>query len=95
VVVLFRRGARVPAVARQFAVGRIEELAALVFVLTDEEHEWRLVGVDRGRVAPPRAEEGVVAAELVEVLIDASSAVVLDEEERCEPRFPTASRRAA
>ena len=81
VVVLLAWGAWVPAVARQLAVGGIEELAALAFVLADEEHERRLLVVDEGRVAPPRAEEGVVAAELVVILVDASGAVVLDEEQ--------------
>jgi hypothetical protein len=46
VVVSLGWGAQVPAVARQLAVSGSEEPAALAFVLADEEHEWRLVGVD-------------------------------------------------
>jgi hypothetical protein len=79
VVVLLGWGAEVPTVARQLAVGGVEELVALVFVLADEEHVRRVVAISQG-VAPPGAEEGVVAAELVVVLVDASCAVVFDEE---------------
>src|SRR4029078_160836 len=78
---LFRRRAGVPAVADELSVGGGEEVTALAFVLADEEHEGRELGVDEGGMAPPRAEEGVVPAELVVVLVDASSAVVLDEEQ--------------
>ena len=35
--------AGVPAVARELMVGGIEELVRWLFVLADEEHEWRLV----------------------------------------------------
>ena len=81
VLITLGRHIGVPAVSRDLAVGRGEELLPLVLVLADEEHERGLLVVGEGRVAPPAAEEGVVAAELVVVLVDASGAVVLDEQE--------------
>jgi hypothetical protein len=50
-------------------------------VLANEEDEGRLASFSVFRVAPPPGEVGVVAAELVVVLIGAAGAVVFDEEE--------------
>jgi hypothetical protein len=61
-------------------VGGREELLALVWGLADEYDERETCPVCVGRVARPPAQEGVVAAELVEVLVDSARAVVLDED---------------
>src|SRR3954447_16507488 len=73
--------AGMPVVALEFVVGGGHELLSLVFVLADEDHEGGLFGVAEACVAPPVVEEGVVAAQLAEVLVDAAGAVVLDEED--------------
>lgn len=70
----------VPAVSGELTIRGGHELLALLFVLADEEDVGRLVAVGVSRVVPPPVQEGVVAAELREVLVDATGAVVLDEE---------------
>lgn len=83
------RGAWVPAVACELAVGGLEEDVALVLVLADEQHPGLGAAVEIARVAPPPAQKSVIAAELLEVLVDAAGAVVLDE----KVRLPRPSRR--
>jgi hypothetical protein len=66
-------------VAGQLVVGRVQELVELVLVLTDEDHV-RLGCVEcLLHQVPPPDEEGVVAADLLEVLVDASRAIELDQ----------------
>src|SRR4051794_24368583 len=80
VIGALRACARVPVVPRQLVIGGAHEELALGLVPADEDDERRVV-VERLRQAlPPPAEEAVVAAELVEVLVDPVGAVELDEE---------------
>src|SRR5829696_7442179 len=65
----------------QLVVSAGEEVVALLSVLADEEDVGCVATGPHVGVAPPPGEEGVVAAELVEVLVDAAGAVVLDQEE--------------
>ena len=75
-------GARgVPKVGGELAVGAGEEVVALGIVLADEQDVGCVATGTQVGVAPPPAEEGVVAAELVVVLVGAAGAVVLDQEE--------------
>jgi hypothetical protein len=55
----------VPEVAGEFAVGGVEEGFELLFVLADEDDERRDAVVGEWGVAPPPAQEGVVAEELL------------------------------
>ena len=80
VLVAFGWSGGVPAVPGQLAVAGVEELFALLGVLADEQHVRRRVGVAVRGVVDPGAEKRVVAAELVVVLVDASGAVVFDEQ---------------
>src|SRR4051812_47708739 len=80
VSVAFGWSGGVPAVPRQFAVAGVQELFALFGVLADEQHVGRRVELAVLGVVDPRAEECVVAAEFVVVLVDASGAVVFDEQ---------------
>jgi hypothetical protein len=76
-----RSVAWVPEVAGELAVGGIEEGLEVFFVLADEQDDRRdAVGGEWG-MAPPPAQQGVVAEELFVVLVDPSSAVVFDEVE--------------
>jgi hypothetical protein len=74
----------VPAVAGELAVGGVEEHLALLLVLADEQDPGGVLRAFEVAVAPPPAQEGVVAAQLVVVLVDPAGAVVLDQEQpRC------------
>jgi hypothetical protein len=81
VFVLIDRARRVPEVGGELAVSAGEEVVALGFVLADEEDVRCVATGSQVRVAPPPSEEGVVAAELVVVLVGAAGAVVLDQKE--------------
>src|SRR4051794_36969569 len=70
----------VPPVPSQLAISGVKEPFALLAVLADKEDVWRRVEVPVRGVLDPRAQKGVVAAELVVVLVDAPSAVVFDEQ---------------
>jgi hypothetical protein len=75
-------GARgVPEVGGEIAVSAGEEVVALLSVLADEEDVRCFATGSEVGLAPPPSEEGVVAAELVEVLVDAAGAVVLDQKQ--------------
>jgi hypothetical protein len=65
-------------------VGGGYEQVALLGLLADEEDVERVLIAEAGeaRVLVPGGEVGVVASELVEVLVDASGAVVLEQERR-------------
>src|SRR5215207_7267790 len=76
VLVAVERHGRVPAMTAQLAVGGGEELLALALVLADEQHVGERGQVRVGRVADPPAQKGVVAAQLVVVLVDPARAVV-------------------
>jgi hypothetical protein len=80
VLVAFETGTGMPAVSRELLIGRRHELLALSFGLANEEHERRRWVAGVWGVAPPPAQEGVVAPELLVVLVDAAGAVVLDED---------------
>lgn len=79
VAVAFRRGARVPVETGELPVGGHHEAVVLRFVLANEDHERRLTHVAVLGVAPPPGEEGVVATELLEVLVHPAGAVELDQ----------------
>ena len=66
--------------AGEFLVGPRKEVVALCLVLADKQDVGRVALVRELGVAPPRPDEVVVAAELVEVLVGAAGAVVLDQE---------------
>src|SRR5690349_6078993 len=70
-----------PPMPRELAVGGGEEEGALLIVLADEQHEGRGLAIAEGAVVPPPGQEGVVAMELVVVLVETSGAVVLDEDQ--------------
>jgi hypothetical protein len=77
---IVRLGTGMPPLARHFEIRGLEELLTLVCILADEDHERRfLIECAVGQVPPP-GQERVVAAELLEVLVDPARAVVLDEE---------------
>lgn len=79
VLVCFRARARVPVVSGELVVGPVEEVLALMCVLADEEHVgWSVPVAVRG-LLPPVVEEGVVAPELVVVLVEPTGAIELDE----------------
>jgi hypothetical protein len=80
VLVAVDRHSRVPAMTGELAVGGGEELLPLGLVLADEQHVGERGQVRVGRVAGPPAQKGVVAAQLVVVLVDPACAVVLDEQ---------------
>jgi len=67
-------------VTGELVVGGGQEAVALFFVLADEEHVRRRPLIAGLRAAPPPGEEGVVAAELLQVLVDPTGAVELDQE---------------
>src|SRR4051794_16914265 len=72
--------AGVPDVAGELVVGGVEEGVPLLLVLADKDHvRLDALGREVG-VSPPRAQEGVVAEELLEVLVYAARPVVFDEE---------------
>jgi hypothetical protein len=64
---------------REFTAGDVEEGVALVVVLADEDDVGRVAVLREPSVAPPPAEQGVVAQEFLEVLVDSAGAVVLDQ----------------
>ena len=68
-----------PEVGGQLDVRAGEEVVALGSVLADEEDVGCVATGPQVGVAPPPGEEGVVAAELVVVLVDAAGAVVFDQ----------------
>jgi hypothetical protein len=68
-------------VAGEFAVGAGEEVVALGVVLADEQNVGRLGAPAEFGVAPPPGEVGVVAAELVVVLVGAAGAVELEQKQ--------------
>src|SRR5918999_2720681 len=79
IFVLIDRARRVPEVGGELAVSAGEEVVALGVVLADEQHEgWFGAAAELG-MAPPPSEVGVVAAELVVVLVGAAGAGVLDQ----------------
>src|SRR5215207_4470853 len=80
VLVPIEIGAGMPVVSGELLIRRGYELLSLFLDLAHEEHERRRWQVGVWGVAPPPAQEGVVAAELLVVLVDAAGAVVLDED---------------
>ena len=76
---LVRSRGRVPELTRHLAVRGVQEPVALVFVLADE-HDERPIAVREARVLPPPAQEGVVAPELLVVLVHAPRPVELNED---------------
>src|SRR5919201_6657478 len=76
VLVTARAVTCMPYMARELVVGGVEEGVALVLVLADEDHEGRDAVVGQFGVAPPGAEQRVVAEELLEVLVESARAVV-------------------
>src|SRR5215207_2278057 len=81
VFVLIDGAGGVPEVGGQLAVSAGEEGVALGIVLADEQDVGCVAAGAQVGVAPPPGEEGVVAAELVVVLVGAAGAVVLDQKE--------------
>src|SRR5215204_1287338 len=81
VLVLIDGARGVPEVGGELAVSAGEEVVALGSVLADEQDVGCLATGSQVGVAPPPGEEGVVAAELVVVLVGAAGAVILDQEE--------------
>src|SRR5439155_16321929 len=76
-----RRHIGVPAVSGELTVGRGDEVVAMLLVLADEDDERWHAPVREVRPLPPPREEGVVAPELLVVLVETTGAVVLDEQE--------------
>ena len=70
-----------PMVPAKMPIRGVKKEVALLLVLTDEQNEGRGGSPTGLGVLPPGGQESIIPDELVEVLVDASCAVVLDEDE--------------